>query len=646
MTLNTKSPHRFHLVLCILGAFLLVNALVRLGLMVFGGNSDNFSPLMVTQIMGVGLVYDLAAASYALLPFVLVSLSTPDSRWGRILKGVLMSALSIVALGGMLFTVVAEGLFWNEFAARFNFIAVDYLVYTREVVGNIHESYPIGPILGGIAFLCAAVAWRYARVIWRMATGEASQIKVRFATFAAFFVLPVLSFWLVNDQLRDFLPSASARELAGNGYYELARAFRNNDLEYDSFYATLPIAVAERYIKEEFEEARSHSKILFRDRAIEREIAPEGAERSLNVVLVSMESLGADYVGFLGGRAGLTPTLDRLSREGLSFTKVYATGLRTVRGLEALSLSIPPTPGHAVPMRKNTSGLQTVGEVFGSHGYDSLYLYGGYAYFDNMRTFFGDHGYTVIDRNSIPSNRITHESIWGVADEDLFAQTIWEIDERVRKGRRVFAHVMTTSNHRPFTYPGGRIDIPSGTGRDGAVKYADWAIGRFLEEAARKPWFHRTLFVFVSDHTSKGRGRTDLPPENYHIPFIIYSPSIVAPQRIDTLASQIDVGPTVLALLNMRYVSRFFGQDILTEGRSHQRAFLANYLTVGYMEDGHVVELATKQRTRVVDAFTGNLLNTKGERARHYIDEAIAHYQVASRMVRPYDLKPPTPYAH
>jgi phosphoglycerol transferase MdoB-like AlkP superfamily enzyme len=277
--------------------------------------------------------------------------------------------------------------------------------------------------------------------------------------------------------------------------------------------------------------------------------------------------------------------------------------------------------------------LQTLGEVLRERGYEPLYIYGGYSYFDNMRDFFEGNGYTVIDRRAIDAQTISHETIWGVADEDLFRHALREMDARAAAGKRVFAHIMTTSNHRPFTYPEGRIDIPSGSGRDGAVKYTDWAIGRFVEEASRRPWFRQTLFVFVADHTSRGRGRTDLPPENYHIPLIVYAPGVVAPGRIDWVASQIDVAPTVLALLNISYTSRFFGQDILTEGRKHQRAFMANYLTVGYMEDGMVVELSPKRRVRVVEADSGRPVPTSDAHARHLVDEAVGYYELAAEVV-------------
>jgi phosphoglycerol transferase MdoB-like AlkP superfamily enzyme len=196
---------------------------------------------------------------------------------------------------------------------------------------------------------------------------------------------------------------------------------------------------------------------------------------------------------------------------------------------------------------------------------------------------------------------------------------------------------MTVTNHRPFAYPAGRIDIPPGT-REGAVKYTDFAIGQFIDRARERPWFGHTLFAIVADHTHKGRGRTELPPENYHIPLIVYSPGQVRPGRDDVLASQIDVAPTLLGMLGFGYRSKFFGHDILLEGAKHQRALFANYQTVGYYRDGIVVELKPKGRYRIVDAATGQVRSEDAHTAE-LLDEAVSYYQVASRAYRTGQLK-------
>ena len=627
-------PPRYLALMWAAGLFVVINALVRLGLLIFEGDAANLVPWRLVPVAMVGLLYDLAAASYLLVPFAIAALVLPDKSWGRRSHAFVASALIVLSLFGLLSVAIAEALFWNEFSSRFNFIAVDYLIYTREALGNVRESYPVNALLMAVAAVSFGIFWIIRRNVWTAAADEGGTLWQRLAASIAVLALPAVSMIVVGDAPREALPTTSTRELAANGYYEFVRAFRNNDLDYHTFYLTMPEREARREMRDEFEEARSTAVFTDGLHPLERKVSAVGLPRQMHVVLVTMESLGANFVGSYGGKSGLTPNLDRLAREGLNFTQVYATGTRTVRGLEALALSIPPTPGHSVLTRKNNKGFQTLGGVFKDEGYEPIFIYGGYSYFDNMKAFFGGNGYTVVDRSSLGKSEISHETIWGVADEDLFKMVLREVDARAAVGKKVFAHVMTTSNHRPFTYPAGRVDIPSGSGRDGAVKYSDWAIGKLIAEASTRPWFKDALFVFIADHTSHARGRTDLPPENYHIPLVIYAPSVLAPRTIDAVASQIDVGPTILALLNVSYTSRFFGQDILTEGQHHQRALMANYLTVGHMEDGILVELSPKRRARVLDAKTGRDVSAHDPKADAWINETVAHYQIAAGVLR------------
>ena len=629
-----RPPTRFRALAWVTLLFMAVNTLVRLGLAAFDGDPANLMPWRLVPILAAGALYDAAALAYLLVPFALVAAILPDRRWGRLAHGVLATALGATAIGAMLLVAVSEAVFWNEFSSRFNFIAVDYLVYTREVLGNIRESYPVGWILGAFALVTALLSGVLLPRLWRAALGSAGRPGQRVGAAVTVLALALLSFRLVGDGPRGMLGSPAARELAGNGYYDFMRAFRSNDLDFRAFYRTMPGPQARSLLREELGLPATTPGSDPGWNPVEREVVAPGRSRPLNVVLVSMESLGADYVESFGGKPGLTPNLDRLAHDGLMFAQTYATGLRTVRGLEAITLSVPPTPGHAVPVREHNKGFQTLGGVLAAQGYQPLYLYGGYSDFDNMRDFFGGNGYAVIDRGAIPREAVSHETIWGVADEDLFRLAIREIDARTAAGGLVFAHVMTTSNHRPFTYPDGRIDTPSGSGRDGAVKYSDWAIGEFVREASRRPWFRRTIFVFVADHTSHGRGRSDLAPENFRIPLIVYAPGIVAPGRVEQVASQIDVAPTLLALLDVSYRSRFFGQDILTDGRRHPRALMANYLTVGYMQDGVIATLSPKRHAELIDADSGRKLSPGDPRAGGLVDEAIAYYQVATDVLR------------
>lgn len=620
-------------------AFVVVSALTRLGLAAFNADTSLFEPLRLGPAVLLGLGYDVAVALWWCLPLVLLGWWWPATP-ARSALGIAALVLTAALIGGLVFVSVAEFVFWNEFASRFNFIAVDYLLYTREVIGNIRESYRLTPLFAGIGAVTLLLTLALARRTRRVALAPAPGAWRRSAHAALYIGVAAAVTAGVSTGWKDRLGQPQLVQVAGNGVWEFFHAVRYNQIDYQRFYATLPPAQVNAILQRRFADPAHYRLMATPGMPIRREVLPDGPQRDMNVVMVSIESLGAEFIESLGGARGLTPNLERLGREGLFFERMYATGTRTVRGLEALTLSVPPTPGHAVPMRPNNSGLFTIGGVFKEKGYEALYLYGGYSYFDNMASFFGGNGYTVIDRTAIDKKDIHHENIWGVADEDLFDLALREIDARAAVGKKVFAHVMTTSNHRPFTYPADRIDIPSGTGREGAVKYTDFAIGQFVEKARLRPWFDNTLFVFVADHTSIARGRSDLPMERYHIPMVMYAPGKIAPRRVDALASQIDVAPTMLGWLNVPYVSEFFGRDVLRDGGPAPSLFMANYQTVGFVGEGMQVELRPKQATRVtgVDGGAPSI-----EHAQEALEEGIAFYQAAAQRFSSRRFEPPPP---
>jgi phosphoglycerol transferase MdoB-like AlkP superfamily enzyme len=578
-----------------------------------------------TRVLGYGFAFDLVAACYFTAPMVLWLALVPN-RVARILPHRILSVALFVALAfGVLLLAISEWLFWDEFGGRFNFIAVDYLLYTHEVLGNVWQSYPVGRVLLALAVLacgCAAVLWR---PLWRHGAAPLSW-RAAFVMVAAWSAVFAGTLRWVDSDAKNFSAYEAPNDLAGNGLYEFFAANYRNELSYDRHYATIPLPEAMELVR---------SALGAQGEGTERQIMPARPERQLNVVLVSVESLGAEFLGSYGNPNGLTPNLDRLAGESLWFSQVYATGNRTVRGMEALSLALPPTPGQSIVRRPNNDTLFSLGSVFEDKDYAVLFVYGGYGYFDNMNAFFDANDYRSVDRRAIPSARVKHETVWGVADEHLFDQVLDEIDRdhKARPERPFFAHVMTTSNHRPYTYPDGRIDIPSGTGRDGAVKYTDYAIGEFLAKARAKPWFDDTLFVITADHGANARGTTRIPVDKYLIPVLVYAPKHVAPRRVERLMSQIDIPPTVLGLLDFAYYSKFFGRDVLNSPPESDRAFIANYQTLGYLTRDRMALLHPRRKTEVfrVDAVKNILAPVKDEAV---LREAISFYQAASYVFR------------
>jgi phosphoglycerol transferase MdoB-like AlkP superfamily enzyme len=309
-----------------------------------------------------------------------------------------------------------------------------------------------------------------------------------------------------------------------------------------------------------------------------------------------------------------------------------------VRGLEALTIGIPPIPGQSVVRRPDNEHLASIGEILRRQGYETFFLYGGYGYFDNMNTYYAGNNYRVVDRTDFPKTSVGFENVWGVGDEFLFDNSLTQLDKTHAAGKPFLAQIMTTSNHRPYTYPDGRIDIPSPGGRNGAVKYTDYAIGHFIDQARNKPWFADTLFVIVADHCASAAGKSKLPVTGYHIPLIFYAPDLLKPGRDDQLASQIDIPPTLLDVMGLPGDDHFFGQSVFEPRNGSRRAFISNYQELGYLKADKLVVLGPKQR---VDTFA---IDTNGDASPAPLDprlrdEAVAYYQSAAKVFKEGTLK-------
>jgi len=215
------------------------------------------------------------------------------------------------------------------------------------------------------------------------------------------------------------------------------------------------------------------------------------------------------------------------------------------------------------------------------------------------------------------------------------------LDAADARGKPFLAHIMTTSNHRPFTYPAGRIDIPSPGGREGGVKYTDHAIGEFISRARGRPWFDDTLFIITADHCAAVAGKTRLPVGSYRIPLIMYAPSMVRPGVDTRLASQIDVPPTILDLLGASGDDHFFGQGLFEDAHLPARAFISNYQELGYYKDGMLTVLLPKRRVEAFRIDPETFAATPAEPDPVLLDEAIAYYQTASRAFRTGKLRSP-----
>ncbi len=685
---------KYHLVYTNIAIFyLIVSFLTRLVLLFHPITQSKFSILEISKIFGLGLLSDLfvfiifgailwlyliflsnskykkpygyiiLSVFVALLLYILSGKSIL-SEYGGVLPeiGIAFISLKIIFFAAILFTdkyrksirlalfsltiflfvlliiqnAVSEFFFWNEFGVRYNFIAVDYLVYTNAVIGNIMESYPVVPLFAAVwilAFAATFILIKKSKTYLDYLPDFSSKLKiigVQTLLFgSALLILPIIT----SQQNSS---NVFANELQSNGLQKFYKAFTNSELDYFEFYETLP----------ENELAQFEAIVNVNYNNNTNTITSERTEIKKNVVLITVESLSEEFMKHYGNQNNITPFLDQLAEESLFFTNLYATGNRTVRGLEAVTLCLPPTPGESVVKRKDNKNKFTTASVFNSKGYTSKYLYGGDAYFDNMQDFFGGNGYDVIDKSDLKTNEISFSNIWGVCDEDMAKKAIQVMNEDAKTGKPFFNHWMTVSNHRPFTYPEGKISI-SGTAksREGGVMYTDYALKQFFEMAKKQTWFKNTVFVIIADHCASSSGKTELPMDKYRIPAFIYAPGFIEPQKIDKLVSQIDLMPTVLGILSFKYESKFFGKDVLKTNYI-PRAFIATYQDLGYIKDNVLTIISPQKKLKQFDLIQqkNETLGTKysiiyEEKPKTKIDiqlknETIAVYQTASYILK------------
>ena len=640
-TLNPSGIVRFPLLIG--GVALAIFTVTRLVLVLQTG-LDNVPPQDWPVIFLKGLWFDLATLCFLITPWLLYEILLPArlraAKWQKVLHLLLFWAITV----SLVFAALAELLFWIEFDTRFNFIAVDYLIYSREVIGNIRESYPVTLLLAAVAALAAALTWGLRKAI--AGAGRASlsrRLKLRLLVATA--LLPVGSGLLANIDQMYTHGNAYVEELSGNGLFTISAALRRNELDYDRWYATIPQERADRIL---LDLGVEREPLVMALTTPDKGLDPNAPlpvfqlRKAKNVVLITVESLSAEFLGSYGSQKGLTPRLDEFARKGVLFERAMATGTRTVRGLEALSLGTPPVPGQAIVRRPDNQHLATIGEILEHQGFLTYFVYGGYGYFDNMNAYFSGNDYRTLDRTDFPKESVVFENIWGVADEVLFANTLRLLDDVSAAGqKRFFVHIMTTSNHRPYTYPNGRIDIPSPGGRDGAVKYTDFAIGQFLDQARKSRWFDDTLFVIVADHCAAVAGKAELPVAKYHIPLILYGPRIVRPDRVARVTSQIDIPPTLLDMLGVAGDDHFFGKSIHEQKGFQERAFISNYQSLGYYKNNTLTVLKPKRR---IESYAIDPVTLEAQPApinEALRDEAIAYYQTAARSFKLRKLKGP-----
>lgn len=519
-------------------------------------------------IFPIGLRMDLILLCYmSFLPAVLITFL--PNQWLKFTNKFLVF-YSFLFLFLILFVELATPDFVKQYDTRPNKIFLDYLIYPREVFGMLLKSYLISII---VTFLILGITLYFAiKKGNKFFQTQAADYKTKLIVF------PFLAFFLFFGA-RSSLTSKRPIN-ASNAVFSTDQL--TNCLGLNSFYT---VAFAAYSIKNEgntkmygkMDETEAYNRVKkymnvpeadFTDKSIpflHTQKADTSKQKPYNLVVFLQESLGAEYVGILGGKP-LTPNFDALSKEGMLFTNLYCTGTRSVRGIEAVVTGFLPSPSESVVKLGNSQqGFFTLAEALKRKGYETSFIYGGMANFDNMASFFNGNGFEdIVDQEDFESdgNKYALKGTWGYSDEDLAVKANSYFKS---KGNKPFFSLMfSTSNHEPFEFPAGRIQLfdkkPAMV--NNAMKYADFSIGKFFALAKKEAYFKNTIFIVIADHNTRTYGKNLVPINKFHIPAFILGPNVPKGKVYSKLTSQIDIPPTLLSYLGTSFETPMPGRNL------------------------------------------------------------------------------------
>ena len=598
------------------GMAILVAGLARLGYLLWFRDrvaaTDGFGYILLQ-----GLRFDLVTLGYLLaIPAALTPLLNAVPRvasyWAVALRFYL---LAVVA--GFVFMEVVTLPFILEYDIRPNYLFVEYLEYPKEVFSMLFVGYKL-EILACLA-LVPALVWVANRGLKRQAARVHRNrlLLVPLFSFAALLVCfaaarSTLDHRPVNPSTVAFSADTLVNSLPLNSLYSMANAvyeMRHEDAGFPYGEVSAELAMeavrSDMHLSTRSFESGSVPTAHF-------QAATNATGKPRNLVIIVEESLGAEFVGALGGLP-LTPNLDALAHEGIWFENLYATGTRSARGLEAIVAGFPPTTSQSVlKLGRAQRDFFTIGAFLKEHGYATSFIYGGEAQFDNMRRFFAGNGFdTVIDKHDFEDPAFMGS--WGVADEVVF-DFAHDYFSSLPADKPFASVLFTTSNHSPWEFPDGRIELyeePRATVNN-AVKYADYAIGRFFGEARRSGYWDDTVFLVVSDHNSRVYGSDLVPIERFHIPGLILGGGI-EPQSWARVASQIDLLPTLLSLAGVSGVHPAPGIDLTRPDIDAipGRAVMQYGDTQAYRQDDRVVILRKDKPAEAFEYVNRQLVKAK-----------------------------------
>ncbi len=523
----------------------------------------------IARSFAIGLRFDAAIAFMVSLPLIVAAVATPENVIVKRAYGWIVSAYGGVVIATVLFACVADYFFFQEFGLRLNYQVLEYTRYSA-IYRTIWDQYPVLWAVLATVILLSAATWtlnrwglgRHRRSPWWQAVWPALLIPV-----AIVGIRGSLRNRPMNTSAAYVSDSPALVQLTLNGCYTLRDAVykHSQDADLREFYALLnddeALARARQILGQDNDQFLNDA-----DNPLRRVTTTGRPRNDYNVVLVVLESMSWQYIGALGGDARLSPNLSALAEQSVLMDHCFSVGQRTAQGLSGSLAGFPDLPGSGVITRPQSEGrFLTLARILGDRGYSTVYVHGGQPEFDHQRAFMASNGYDrCVFEDQLPCR--TFRNVLGWCDEDAYNSVDRIASETT--DRPFFISLMTTSFHRPYLIPPGKIQSVQPGHRKSAqmdaVHYADWAIGQFMAKVRQAKYFDRTIFVFTGDHAGGFLQTPVVPGGSSRVPFIVYAPAILGPpRRVPAVCSQTDIAPTILSILGGSYEHCFFGSSVL-----------------------------------------------------------------------------------
>ncbi|MBR9787099.1 MAG: LTA synthase family protein [Vibrionaceae bacterium] len=544
-------------------------------------------------ILGQGVRVDVATLCWLfILPALLSALLPFNGKIGDGWKWVLRLWM-VAGLWILVYMELATAPFIQEYDLRPNRLFIEYLIYPKEVMSMLWTGYKLELFIGAAGTaLTLILGWKWSKKL----TDSAQQINWKWRPLLAILVVLIgvagarssFGHRPLNPAMVAFSSDPLLNDLTLNSSYSLLFAVNNMKSEKSA---------EQFYGKMDSQKMLEIVRLSSRKSDFNPELLPTMNHNSAtykgkpkNLVILLQESLGTQFVGALGGLP-LTPNLDKLTEEGWLFTQMYATGTRSVRGIEAVTTGFPPSPSRSVvKLSKSQTGFFTIADLLKNRGYHTQFIYGGEANFDNMKTFFFGNGFEQIVEEKDYRNPGFVGS-WGVSDEDLYNKADEEFERLSKDNKPFFSLVFTSSNHSPYEYPQGKIEQydENYMTRNNAVKYSDYALGTFFDKAKKSSYWDDTIFIVIADHDARVSGANLVPVKHFHIPALIIGKGI-EPRKDERISNNIDMPPTLLSLIGVDAKSPMIGRDLTKPlAREDERAMMQYDKNFGYLTRDNLV---------------------------------------------------------